>query len=307
MKLADIKRAFLAGQISKPEYIDQMHTVHAGLFDYAEFIQGTDISKIEITDGLVVMTSREDGLKIICDKDDKRIAPIETLNFENYEESDSRMIHQLITDGNVIFDVGANVGWYAVSIAKKYPKSQIIAFEPIPKTFGYLTKNIALNNSQNVFTNQLGLSDKAGELIFYYYATGAVNASSANLTGDKSVQEIRCPVTTIDDFCAAKDLRVDFIKCDVEGAELFVFKGGVKTIEHWKPVVFAEMLRKWSAKFNYHPNEIIKLFSDLGYRCFTAHGNKLHEFLSMDEETKETNFFFLHPTQHAALIKQFAH
>jgi hypothetical protein len=62
--------------------------------------------------------------------------------------------------------------------------------------------------------------------------------------------------------------------------------------------VFAEMLRKWSEKFNYHPNEIIELFRSIGYGCFHVTNNKLKEIAEMTDETIETNFFFLHLEKH---------
>ena len=62
-----------------------MHRLHAGLFDYAEFIRDTDIARIEVTDGTVTMTSRRTGIKMLCDPHDMRMAPIEILNFGAYE------------------------------------------------------------------------------------------------------------------------------------------------------------------------------------------------------------------------------
>ena len=46
---------------------------------------------------------------------------------------------------------------------------------------------------------------------------------------------------TLDEFVKGKKTKVDFIKCDVEGAELLVFTGGIKSIEKYKPIIFAEM------------------------------------------------------------------
>jgi len=109
-------------------------------------------------------------------------------------------------------------------------------------------------------------------------------------------------VRKLDNFISERKLKVDFIKCDVEGAELFVFKGGIETIKIHKPIILAEMLRKWATNFNYHPNEIIELLSDIGYRCFTAKGEKLIEFFTMDEKTVETTFFFLHSVKHNSKI-----
>jgi hypothetical protein len=81
-----------------------------------------------------------------------------------------------------------------------------------------------------------------------------------------------------------------------------VFKGAKNVLQQYKPIVYTEMLRKWSAKFNYHPNEIINMFKDLGYLCFTLKEEKLASFTSMDENTVETNFFFLHEKNHASQI-----
>jgi hypothetical protein len=65
------------------------------------------------------------------------------------------------------------------------------------------------------------------------------------------------------------------------------------------------MLRKWSAKFNYHPNEIISLLGEFGYLCFAVNKERLIEIPLMDENTIETNFFFLHSEKHADKIKFF--
>ena len=108
---------------------------------------------------------------------------------------------------------------------------------------------------------------------------------------------------TLDEFVFESGInKLDFIKCDVEGSELFVFQGGMHSINQYKPIIYTEMLRKWSAPFGYHPNDIIKLFGDLGYRCFTAIDRGLREFFYMDDETEETNFFFLHDNMHKKII-----
>lgn len=303
MKLKDVQQRFQENRITKAEFIDQMHEVHKTLFEYAEYLPSTDIAKIEITDNEVVMTSRgELPVRIICDKDDKRIAPIEILNFLHYEKQDSDMIFRLIQDGDTILDVGANIGWYSINAAKQFPAAKIFALEPIPKTFNYLKRNVDNNDVPNLSICNFGFSSKEEDLVFYYYASGSVNASSANLTGGASVEEVRCKVVTMDKFVEERQIAIDFIKCDVEGAELFVFQGGTEAIRKHRPIVFSEMLRKWSAKFDYHPNQIIELFEGLGYRCFTSHEDKLIPFGRMDENTIETNYFFLHAEKHAGLI-----
>ena len=86
MKISDTRNDFLIDQITKPEFIQTMYQVHHDkLFDYSDYIKQTNISSIEITDDLVVMTSRDKGVKMICPFGDYRVAPIEALNFLDYE------------------------------------------------------------------------------------------------------------------------------------------------------------------------------------------------------------------------------
>lgn len=302
MGITKLKELYSIGQISKPDYIIKMHDCHKALFEYSDFIRTTDISKIEITDNQVIMTSREYNVKMICDPYDHRIAPIETLNFDYYEKKDSNMIIRLAKGCNSIFDIGGNFGWYSLLLAKVCSDAQLYVFEPLPRTFGYLKSNIALNGLSNIQLYNFGFSDSEQELNFYYYPEGSGNASIANLTNAEGVQSVKCLVRRLDDFVAESNISIDFIKCDVEGAELLVFKGGLGAIRKNNPIVFVELLRKWAAKFDYHPNEVIDLFRSEGYQCYTAKENGLVKFEVMDDETTETNFFFLHREKHKSMI-----
>ena len=98
--------------------------------------------------------------------------------------------------------------------------------------------------------------------------------------------------------------RLDFIKCDVEGAEFMVLKGGKQTISEKKPVLFLELLRKWSKEFGYTPNDVIKFMREIGYECYCIRNKKLSKITEITEETVETNFVFLHKDKHSVLAKE---
>jgi len=302
MSLTELRARYLSGEMEKAEYIEQMHELHARLFEYADYLRHTGIARIEIADGQVVMVSRESGVKIICHPEDRRVAPVETLNFGRYEPDEAAMFFRLIGPTPVVFDIGANVGWYSLNIARCFPGATVHAFEPVPSTYAQLCRNVAHNEVTNVRTYNIGFSDADREVAFFVDPHQSGSASAADLTEKADVDQIRCRLTTLDGFVVEHGLAMDAIKCDVEGAEFFVYKGGLDALRKHQPVIFTELLRKWAAKFDYHPNEVIGLLAGLGYRCFTAHDEHLVELSRIDESTEETNFFFLHGDRHAAHI-----
>lgn len=304
MNLFEKKNAYQSGSLNKADYISEMYKSHKSLFDYAEYIRETDIARIEIADGKVILTSRSAGVKINIDKLDERLAPIEILNFGGYEDSELSVMRQLIEDDFNIFDVGANIGWYSLNLAKTFPKSHLFSFEPIPHTFNNLQTNIDLNQLENISVYNFGFSDQEGAASFYFYPEGSGNASLMDLSGRKSVQKIPCVLHRMDNFVGELNKRVDFIKCDTEGSELLVFKGGINTLNRYKPMVFTELLRKWAAQFNYHPNQVVDIFRDLGYLCFVVNDQHLVKFDCMNDSTVETNFFFLHEQNHSEKIRK---
>jgi len=305
VSLFDIKAKYEQGKISKPDYIPQMYEFHKQLFDYARFIGNTDIASIEINDQGLLITSRKSGIKMLCTHPDRRIPPMEILNFGQYEERYDAVLRQLIRPHYTFLDIGANIGWYTVSFAQMSPHSRIFSFEPVPQTFQALTTNVQLNELTNVQAYNFGLSNQNENIVFYVNPEESIINSLRNISESPAIRELSCRVRRMDDVVdELKIKQIDFIKCDVEGAELFVFQGGLNTLRQHLPIVFAEMLRKWSARFGYHPNEMIQMFAEMGYRCFKVKGKKLEEFIKMDEQTIENNFFFLHTVKHADLIKQ---
>jgi FkbM family methyltransferase len=297
-KLEDLKSKYKHGKISKAAYIVQMHKIHQYLFDYSQFMKTTDISKIEITDDSVLMTTRDKIIKLVGDRNDRRSIPVEILNFGSYEKEYLDMTLRLIRDGFTVFDIGANTGWYTINIAKAKKKVALFSFEPIPKTFRALAQNLKINKITTPRIFNFGFHNRERKVTFYCYKEGLVNASLRNLSKRRDVEKIKCQVRRMDNFITEEEVKVDFIKCDTEGAELFVIQGGLAAIKRDKPIIFAEMLRKWSAPFGYHPNDIINLLGNFGYRCFIIKEGKLAPFAKMDKETTETNFFFLHSKKH---------
>ena len=291
--------------LNKQEYIDKMYELHKNLFDYSNFLGKTSISKIEISDTNVIMTFRDSNVKMICVEGDKRIACIDSLNFLSYEEEELAMQYKLIEKNDVVFDIGGNYGWYSIHIAKKFPLTEIYSFEPVFNTFSILKENISINDINNIKVVNIGLSNEVGEFTFYCDPKLTVNASLNNVSDNSNAIELICKVDILDEFVKKNNIsKIDFIKCDIEGAELFALIGAKKSINIYKPKIFVEMLRKWALKFDYHPNDIISFLKELGYKCFVINKKSLEEIIEVTDLTVETNFVFLHNENHSMLIHE---
>jgi FkbM family methyltransferase len=308
MNIQAIKQQYRKGKISKKQFIDLMHEKYKVLFDFSSNLAATEIEKIEIEDNDLIFTSRFNffhpgGAKFYVDILDKRITPFEAFSFDQYELEDSEMLYRLVKNNDIIFDIGANIGWYSIHLSKKLTGAKIYSFEPIPETYSKLKRNIELNKSENINIVNIPLSNKIQKLTFFYSPSATGASSSVNISEEIDIKKLECTTDTIDSYVSKNNInKIDFIKCDVEGAELMVFKGGYESINIFKPIIFSEMLRKWSSKFGYHPNDIIYYFSEFGYNCYLTRSNKLLQIDQITDETIETNFFFLHPSNHQDII-----
>lgn len=305
---AEKKSEYKNGVLEKHKYMEDMFDAHKYLFEYPALINDSPVTKIEITKEQVVFSINNEGSSILmcCDGRDAYSLPMTFLNLSECETDESAMINRLIKPDDVVFDIGANIGWYTVNILLKHKGASVYAFEPIESSCRYLKKNLALNNLNTDNVYNFGLSDENKTVKFYFDVKCAMASSMANLREDEKTVAVECKVKKLDDFVSSLPSlqRLDFIKCDVEGAELFVFKGALDTINKYKPVVFSEMLRKWSRKFGYHPNDIINLFRSIDYECYIINNAKIKKFESVDDETLQTNYLFFHNQKHADTVSK---
>ena len=305
MNISELKAAYKNGTIDKANFIDEAYKLHSDMFSYMETLKESDIEEIKILSDSVIFTTKRDKVKFSATVVDKRIAPIETLNFDEYEQEEQAILFDLVSDGDIVFDIGANIGWYSLSLSKRYPNCKIYSFEPLGPIYKSLTKNIELNSADSIKSFNFGLSNKKQMVSFFYDEKYCTKSSEENL-GDTDAVKVECKLETMDQFTQDYAIeKIDFVKCDVEGAELFCMQGAIESIKKYKPIIFLEMLRKWAAKFDYHPNDIINLLKDLDYLCFGINSDGLIETPEVNEQTFETNYIFFHKEKHVGNINEY--
>lgn len=302
--LSALRASFARGEIDKHAFSRAMSEHHASLLAHAALLGESTLAGIELSPGRVTFVSRLFGARFPCDPSDRGLPPVVALDFGAYESKDFTMLLALMPKGGVLVDVGANIGWYTVHAALQDPTARVIAVEPIPRSFEYLTQAIARNALTNVIAINAAAAAEPGSLTLYVDGGISGAASAAPSTGEAGLDAISCEAVTLDSVVAKNGGRADVLKLDIEGAELFALRGAESVLAVQRPVVFAEMLRKLAKPFGYHPNDIITLMRGHGYGCYRAEQNRLLSFATMDDETVETNFYFLHPEAHAQQIRR---
>lgn len=316
MQLKKLYQRYENAEISKHEYWKKAREYTKYLWDFMSVIkQSREVEFIKITGNDVIIHTNEGELYFTFD--DLPICRAESVLLGTEQENFS-LFRVFIPSNGTVLDIGANVGRVSLAISHYCPDAKIYSFEPVPATYDKLKRNIELNGKEtNIFPYNIGFSNERGEMILY--VSPASEASSMRPLEDAyyvhigaehdrdGQTEVKCYIDTLDYFVQENNMEsVDFVKVDAEGAEKLIFEGGEKFFTKQKPVVYTEMLRKHSARFGYHPNEIIDMFASWGYRCYRENDGCLLPFLAMDKNTAETNFFFLHNVKHREFINKMA-
>lgn len=163
----------------------------------------------------------------------------EILYQQFYDKKTLLYIKRLVRNGDVIIDVGANIGSMTLPLAYHAGISgKVFAFEPGPILFNRLKKNVMENQniSGRIECCNLGLSDSDGHL---YWQEEMHNRGNAVLSNNKN--GIRVNVITLDKFILNNSIeQLNFIKIDVEGMELEVLNGALKVIGKFTPIILFE-------------------------------------------------------------------
>lgn len=302
--LRDLRAEHQSGALGRDDFWREMRDSHTGLRAYQALLEEGEVEAIEVSaSGLVLRLNS--GLKFHWNPENLREPGSAAINHGAYEDFAGRVLDRCASKSSLIVDAGANIGWYAIRLAAGMaPGGQVIAFEPVERTAAALDANIELNGlADRISVVRAGLSDRAGEAEIYLPAeTGHVGASLENLHPDEESRREVIALTTLDEALSDPDLGpLDLIKCDVEGAELMVLRGGTGVIGRDRPVLFLEILRKWSAAFGYRPNDIIEWTASLGYVCWAIGESGLRQIETVDDTTLETNYIFVQPDRHSGL------
>lgn len=217
--------------------------------------------------------------------------------FGTFEPATVKVLKRLLKSGDTVLDIGANVGYIALEMAKHIGASgKVFAFEPDTKNFALLKRNLDLNPDCNIEPIPLAVSEANAPLRLYKSIIDFNDSAHSTLPSEKhSVDFIEIPATTIDDFVQSRGVqKLNVIKIDIEGAEMSAFKGMRQTLSRFRPMVIAELCAEHQARAGYTTHAVKEwMAADVQMQAFKISDNGMLHKVKLEEEHVADNVAFI--------------
>lgn len=213
------------------------------------------------------------------------------LQHYSWERETRRIWNHLCPQSDVILDIGANSGIFAV-LAKVYnPQATVVAFEPQPNIFYALTKNNSINDF-DIRCENIALSDRSGRMPFYNYGPNTftdVNTTAGSLNKnwrEDRQSSIEVEVAILKDYCEKHQIRnIDLIKMDVETHEFEVLLGYKDLLYRHRPLIILEVQDEVIG------NRIQTLLEGTDYQFFNIHEQEgIRQVMEMGNDSGNHNY-----------------
>jgi FkbM family methyltransferase len=188
---------------------------------------------------------------------------------------DKRVYLSFVRRGDIVIDVGANVGTHAVFLSHLVrDEGRVLAFEPLEPNIAALRDTIARRSripNITIFQVAVGNPGIPHEAVISAPGDDLTQASlrlqrAGSWEGQTNLREYKVTLTSLDAESEVQALPlIDFIKIDVEGGELDVWKGAAETLRRHHPVVYCEVYEKWATSFGHTPRDLLTFADSLGY------------------------------------------
>lgn len=254
----------------------------------------------------------EQGVSLNLDPRD--LVSVSILRSRQWQTGVWDALNSRLSTGAVLLDVGAHIGYFSLKGAAKVgPTGRIVSFEPNPQTLVELRSNVAASHVESVVTVvPIAVTDRDQQLTLY--ATTGVNTGGSSLSKENAGAFDDAPKgypvrgRPIDDVVAELGLtRVDAMKVDVEGAEVSVLKGAVKTLAKFHPKVVIEVDERQLAGFGTKPSDIEAVLRAAGYNHSKKVDDNDWEWYCLCPENTKSAISTAIVTDEDQLLKGFYH
>ncbi len=224
----------------------------------------------------------------------------EALRNGGFESAELLFVQRYLEPGMIVLDIGAHHGVYTLLASKQVgPAGRVVSFEPSPRERGQLRRNVRLNLCSNVRIERYALGSARSQVDLYLVGGGEDGCNSLRPPAVQSeTRTVPVEVFTLDEIASKLGLtKVDFVKLDVEGAELDVLKGAIGLLQTTaRPVLLVEVYDIRTKPWGYQAREIVQFLDRLRYRWFQLLGSGSLRLVSSNLAVYDANLVAL-PTE----------
>ena len=193
-----------------------------------------------------------------------------------FEAAERVFVERFVQPGMTVLDIGAYHGLYTLIASRRTgDHGRVIAFEPSLPQMRRLKSHLKMNRCKNVCTESMALGDRTGESEFFFAKGGLAGYSSLRPPkAMASTQRISVPITTLDAYLERNLIGcVDFIKADVEGAELDLFRGATRLLRGTRrPVILCELQDVRTEAWGHKASDVAEFLSNFGFKWYQPTG-----------------------------------
>jgi FkbM family methyltransferase len=200
--------------------------------------------------------------------------------------------------GDVVIDVGANLGWYCLLMERISPAPiDVFAFEPDPENFTLLTDNLRLNSAVMVTPVQQAVAERSGSLELHRYRDS--NLGRHSLLPIHDGEKTRVATVSLDEFWESRglgDRPLPLVKIDIEGYELPALRGARRLLGRC-PLVLAEFSPNYMRAGGIDPAELVGYLTGLGFVPHSLRAGRLApvEASALAGSERHTDLFWCRP------------
>jgi len=203
-----------------------------------------------------------------------KITPLNRRLFflNKYEDGETEIVKKLVTQGDVVIDIGANFGWYSTLMSSLTgERGRVYSFEVVPEIAKELQENISLNQMTNVVIENIAIGEDDLETDYVYSESwGTGNQKLELLNGGGQLKSGKSRSTSLDSYLLANAInKVDFIKCDIDGAEVPFIRGAQQTLKSKKPIMIIEAHERDQRAHGHSCQQLFSELRHIGYRLFS--------------------------------------
>ncbi len=192
-----------------------------------------------------------------------------------YEPAETEFLKSVLAPGHVFLDIGANIGCFTCLASRIVGSAgRVYSFEPDRDNYRILQKNIRCNRCANTTAVRCAVSERTGRALLY---RSEINHGHHTIyDGGEGRRAVRARCVALDDYLP-RGLRVDCVKMDVEGAELFALRGMRRLVEDCRDriVMLSEFSPNMLSAAGCDPLEFLALLESCGLRLWDLSGKRL--------------------------------